>query len=441
MLSILRVRSFAQLFAAQVVALLGTGLLTIALGLLAFDLADDRAGAVLGTLLTVKMIAYVGLSPFAAALVARWPAKRVLIGADLFRCAVALALPFVDTIWQVYLLIFLLQAASATFTPAFQATIPALLPEDERYTRALSLSRLAYDLESLVSPVLAGLLLTVMSFHWLFAGTGVGFALSAALVAATAFPRVAQAAARPFRDRLFRGLHIYLATPRLRGLLALTLVAAAVGGFVLVNTVVVVKSVLGGTSATVALVMAAYGGGSMVAALALPRLLDRFGDRPIMRIAAAGGLAVFAAFAGVVAVAGWPGVAGVAAVWAVLGVFYSATITPSGRLLARSAHAHDRPSVYAAQFALSHGCWLITYPTAGWIGAGFGLEAALFALVLIGSAGLVAAFRLWPPDTRNAVAHDHADLPPDHPHLRQYGAAGAHRHVLVIDDVHNRWPG
>jgi hypothetical protein len=39
-------------------------------------------------------------------------------------------------------LIFLLQAASAGFTPTFQATIPDILPDEKDYTRALSLSRL-----------------------------------------------------------------------------------------------------------------------------------------------------------------------------------------------------------------------------------------------------------------------------------------------------------
>lgn len=80
---------------------------------------------------------------------------------DLVRAAIALLLPFVTQVWQVYVLIFLLQAASAAFTPTFQATIPDVLPAEKDYTHALSLSRLAYDLESLLSPTLAAMLLTV----------------------------------------------------------------------------------------------------------------------------------------------------------------------------------------------------------------------------------------------------------------------------------------
>ena len=56
-----------------------------------------------------------------------------------------------------------------------------MLPDEAQYTSALSLSQLAYNLENLVSPTLAAVLLTIISFHWLFAGTAVGFVASAAL--------------------------------------------------------------------------------------------------------------------------------------------------------------------------------------------------------------------------------------------------------------------
>ena len=65
MLDILANRTYRHLFAAQVIALIGTGLATVALGLLAFDLAGDNAGMVLGTALAIKMIAYVGVAPVA----------------------------------------------------------------------------------------------------------------------------------------------------------------------------------------------------------------------------------------------------------------------------------------------------------------------------------------------------------------------------------------
>jgi hypothetical protein len=45
--------------------LIGKGLATVALGLLAYQLAGGDAGAVLCTALAIKMIAYVGVAPTA----------------------------------------------------------------------------------------------------------------------------------------------------------------------------------------------------------------------------------------------------------------------------------------------------------------------------------------------------------------------------------------
>ncbi|HBS22379.1 MAG TPA: MFS transporter, partial [Thalassospira sp.] len=66
MLSVLSDRRYRNLFLAQISSLLGTGLATVGLSLLAFDLAGADAGMVLGTAFAIKMIAYVGASPFAA---------------------------------------------------------------------------------------------------------------------------------------------------------------------------------------------------------------------------------------------------------------------------------------------------------------------------------------------------------------------------------------
>ena len=43
MLSVLANRTYRHLFAAQVIALIGTGLMTVALGLLAFRIAGENA--------------------------------------------------------------------------------------------------------------------------------------------------------------------------------------------------------------------------------------------------------------------------------------------------------------------------------------------------------------------------------------------------------------
>lgn len=426
-------RSYRRLFAAQVIALLGTGLMTVALGLLAHDLAGAEAGVVLGTALAIKMVAYVVLAPIAQALADRLPRRGFLVALDLVRAATALALPFVSEIWQIYALIFVLQAASAGFTPAFQATLPDILPDEADYTRALSLSRLAYDLESLLSPLLAAALLTVVSFPALFAGTVAGFLTSALLVLGTLLPPLRPGARRRIWDRTTRGVRLYLATPRLRGLLAVNLAVAAAGAMVFVNTVVLVQTRFGLGQTQVAWALAAFGGGSMLAALALPRLLDRVADRPVMLAATA--LLVLGTASGAL-VAGF---SGLLALWAVLGLGYGLAQTPSGRLLRRSAHPEDRPALFAAQFALSHACWLLCYPLAGTLGAVLGLPAAFLVLALLGLAGLTLALWFWPAAEPAEIGHAHPGLPPDHPHLRDHVTPRGHRHPLIIDDLHPRW--
>ncbi|MDG0898666.1 MFS transporter [Pseudomonas sp. GD03721] len=432
MLSVLANRTYRHLFLAQLIALAGTGLATVALGLLAFDLAGAQAGAVLGTALAIKMTAYIGVAPIAAAFAERLPRKATLVMLDLARAAVAILLPFVTEIWQVYVLIFVLQSASAAFTPTFQATIPDILPDERDYTRALSLSRLAYDLESVISPMLAALLLTVVSFHSLFGGTVVGFLVSAAMVATVSLPVAPPVPQRSIYERTTRGIRIFLATPRLRGLLALNLTIAAASAMVIVNTVVLVQSRFGLPQEATATALMAFGAGSMIVALALPRLLDKLDDRKIMQVG--GGILVAGLFMGIFL----PSYQGLLGLWFFLGTGYSLAQTPSGRILRRSSAAQDRPALFAAQFALSHACWLITYPLAGWLGANLSLTASFVGLSLLAIAALMISLKIWRPEhDQEIVEHRHSDLPEDHPHIAD---GKIHAHAFVIDDEHQHWP-
>ncbi|MCC7273515.1 MAG: MFS transporter, partial [Alphaproteobacteria bacterium] len=363
--------------------------------------------------------------------------------------------PFVTEIWQIYVLVFVLQSCSAAFTPTFQATIPDVLPDEEDYTRALSLSRLAYDLESLLSPSIAAALLTVASYGVLFQCNAIGFVASAVLVLSVTLPRP-----RPvdriggIYAKLTYGIGVYLATPRLRGLLALGFSVSAAGSMIIVNTVVYARDVLGGTDRDVATLMLASGIGSIVAALALPRLLDRLPERPIM-LAGGGALAVVLALA-----ATMPGSAVAFVLWALIGAASSVVQTPAGRLLRRSAHPEDRPALFSAQFALSHACWLLTYPLAGWLGATAGLAPTFVVMAALVIVGVAAAVILWPSVETEAPEHEHAAVEHDHLHVHDahhpHDHAGdegpephrhphrhapvRHAHRLVIDAHHPVWP-
>lgn len=437
MLAVLRHRVYRRLFAAQVIALVGTGLATVALGLLAYDLAGSDAGSVLGTALAIKMVAYVAIAPVVGAVADRLPRRGLMVSADLVRAGVAVFLPFVDEVWQVYVLVFLLQSASAAFTPTFQAVIPDVLPEERAYTRALSMSRLAYDLESLFSPVLAAALLSVAGYNWLFTGTVFGFVASAALVVSTALPERAARTVPGTGRRTGTGTRLFLAVPRLRALLALDLAVAAAGAMVTVNSVVYVRDVLGLSEGALPLALGVYGAGSMVVALVLPRVLDKVPDRAVML---PGALALAVVFAGLGVVTAVPGggwrVPALLALWAAFGAACSAVLTPTGRLIRRSVPPGERTAAFAAQFSLSHGCWLLTYPLAGWLGAAAGLDWAVLALGSIALSAALLAVRLWP---RPPATHVHADLPQGHPHLAgalRVPTGWRHSHGPLADGLH-----
>lgn len=408
--SALATPTYRRLFAAQLVSVVGTGLATVALGLRAYDIAGGRAGQLLGTVFAIKMVAYVAVAPVAAALVHAARPRTVLVAADLVRVAAVLGLPLVTAVWQVCLLVLVLQAASAVHTPAYQAVLPRVLPDRRRYTQALALSRTADDLEMVLSPLLAAALLLVVPASGLFVGTAAGFAASALLVSRLVLTRppaapvdgAADGPATGFGGRVRRGVLLMARTPELRAVLALNLAVAAGGAFVLVQYVVVAHDVYATGDGGAAVLMASLGAGSVAVAALLPRALEVVPERVLML---GGGALVAVATAGLsVAVATRAGgFVAVAVLVALVGAGWAAAETPVGRIIARTTPEADQGAVFAAQFSLSHACWLVTYPLAGWLGGG-GLLVAGLVLAATGAVATAVTAALWRGSRAPAVA-------------------------------------
>ncbi|MFD3592742.1 MFS transporter [Nocardia sp. NPDC058640] len=437
-------RDYRLLFTAQIAALFGTGLTTVALGLLAYDLAGADAALVLSTALTLKMVAYVTIAPIAGAYAGKLPRRQFLMTLNGIRGAIVLALPFVDQIWQIYVLITLLQIASAAYTPTYQAILPDLLPDERDYTKALSAAQLAATMETLLSPMLAALALSLISFHWLFVGTGLGFAVSVALVMSARIPN-AVVGDGAIKERLVAGLRLFAATPRLRGLLGLNLVVAAAGSVVMVNTVNYARDVLGGNQSGVALLLAANGAGTMLMALTLPAVLDRRSERTVMLTGATvlitGLTAALTLSTLPTGTWHWPAAL---TTWATIGAGTALILTPTGRVLRRSARPQDRPALFAAQFSLSHVAWLITYPITGWLATTAGFTTTWAALAVIAALGTAAAIRFWPRHDPAEITHVHELGTVDPAILADAIKVGPrhyqHTHAYVIDTNHPRWP-
>lgn len=405
MFAVLRDRRFVALFASQVASLLGTGILTVAIALLAARIAGDDAGVVLSIALTIRIATYVVISPIATALLAGRSSRAILIGADAARIVVALALVFVTEAWQLYAAIVLLQTASAVFTPTFQAAIPEVLPDENDFTAAQSLSRLAYDLESLVSPLLAAALVTLLPTSWLFAITAVGFAASLVAVLLSRLAVRTPVTGEPFTTRLVRGVRLIGSIESTRFLALLDAAVAAVYATVLVNTVVIALRFEGGVddvATPLGIALALFGVGSIAVALVLPALLRRVSDRVVMT---GGAVAIVVILTVVAVIEAGPGLGLIAlgGLWMLLGAASSAVSTPSARLIRRDVSTADRPAVFSARFSTSHAWYAVAYPLAGVGGALWGVAAAtgaLAALTLVVLVGAVAGSR------RASAPHD-----------------------------------
>ncbi len=125
-------------------------------------------------------------------------------------------------------------------------------------------------------------------------------------------------------------------------------------------------------------------------------------------------------------------------VWALVGSGSGLVLTPVGRVLRRSAREADRPAVFAAQFSLSHACWLLSYPIAGWLVTATGFTPGWLTLAALTVLGGLAATRLWPrhdpPTQHGPVADDRlAGAEPT-------GGGGERPHPFTAGPRHPRGP-
>ena len=432
--------NFRWLFSAQVFSLVGTGLLTVALSLAAFSIGGVKAaGQVLGVIFALKMVAYVGIAPLIEAVLSGVNRKIALVSLDFGRLLLLVLMAFTENTYQIVLLSFVFFVLSAGFTPLYQSVIPDVVPEKDAYARALSWSRIAYTLESILSPTIAVALLTFITGSFLFLVAALALIGSIFALAVASFPpRVSDVSKKPFIQRVFKGMSIYIKTPRLKGLFLLNFALSLAMAWVFVNTVVYSGLRLGSSETYFPILMGFYGLGAALGASIVPRVVARLGERRTM----SSGTFLFAAVGCFFSVLQNPTIWLLSVIWVGFGIASSLVLTPGGLVLTRSAQAKDRAAVFAAQFSLSHAGWLVAYPLAGWAATWVSLEAAAFVLSLLCVVMTIIALQVWPSHDPLEREHSHPELPSNHPHLRDPVANGAnhrHLHAYTIDNLHPNW--
>jgi MFS transporter, NRE family, putaive nickel resistance protein len=413
--------TFARLYTAQAISLLGDALTWLGLALLAVELAGDRAAGVLATVLTCRIIAFIVCAPIVGMIADKFDRKLILVGTHLVRMLLVGLLPFVETIWQLYTIVLFINIFHAWFTPTYQATIP-IVTQPQEYAPAMALASVTYQTLSTIGPGLAGVMagwLGARTIFWLDSGS---FFLAALVILSVRQPLTvgsSSAETAPptsYWSRLTIGTRLLFGDGFLRYALALQLVGAIIGGQVLVNTVGYVNSILHLGDREYCWAMMAFGVGMVIAAL-IVAATQKYLARHWLLLGGAILMIVSMFFAD------RSTFLSLILLWLCVGIGKNAIDLPTQIAIGDRIPKHQQGQVYAAHFAWSHLWWGLAYPLAGWLGTAH--PDWMFSIAGgIGLFVLVVVQLCFAPAATN---HDHEAV--DHVH--------GHTHELFHQHAHD----
>jgi MFS transporter, NRE family, putaive nickel resistance protein len=422
---------FTRLYLAQAINLVGDSLTWLGLALLAFELAGEKSGTVLAGALTLRVIAFVLLSPIAGAIADRIDRKRVMIATHLARMGIVCLLPFVTQIWQIYSIVLALNVFSAFFTPTYTATIP-LVTTKETHSQAIALSSATYQLLGVLGPGLAGSMAVWVGTRQVFFLDGITF-LVAALTILTLPGQLsvnqnlptARTVKRTWQD-IKAGTFCLFADPSIRYALALQFVAAIAGAEILVNTVAYVQGTLHLGKLEYGWAMTAFGIGATLAAVGLGNVKQKF-KRTFYTSLGAVAIAV-ALFP-----ANWANLSSLLVLWAIAGIGQTLVNVPTQTLIADRVAVELQGRVYGAHFAWSHLWWAFSYPLAGWMGSHLP-TSNFFYSSLIASALWILFYLVLAPrsqtELNSGIWHEHEHSHnKHHQHYHSWSGAMPEPHI------------
>lgn len=428
----LRNPRFARLYAAQTTSLLGDALTWVGLALLVFELAGKNSSLVLSTALTLRVTAFVLLSPLAGALADRFDRKKIMVITHLARMSIVSLLPFVTQVWQIYALIFWLNVFNAFFTPTYKATIPLVTGQND-YPQAIALSSATYQLLSVLGPGLAGAVAAFIGARQVFFLDAITFVVAAILILSLPGQLTVESNQQPSRtvgrtlQDIKEGTTRLLTDAPIRYALAMQLVASIAGAQILVNTVGYVQGTLKLGEVQYGWVMAAFGIGATISAVAVGAIDTRIARTTQVLLGAA--IVTLALMP-----ANYVSLAGLMVLWAIAGAGQNLVNLPTETLIADRIPTALQGRVYGAHFAWSHLWWAVSYPLAGWLGSQFAENEFLYGSLV--GLGLLAIVQI----TLKPQPHEHEHLHymlHSHEHVHDEHHQHVHEPAMVLSEFHN----
>ncbi len=188
-LTVLRHAGFRNLWLGQIISQIGDYFAFLALMVVVSGFSNNAADttqAVSGLMIAFSLPRLL-FGVLAGVFVDRWDRRHTMLGADVTRSVLALALIpafLTHNLLLVYVLAFVMSAFGTLFNPAKSAIIPLLVPS-EQLTAANALSQTSQMLATFIGPALAGVTFAVVGKgnEWVaFAVDGLSFAVSAVAV-------------------------------------------------------------------------------------------------------------------------------------------------------------------------------------------------------------------------------------------------------------------
>jgi MFS family permease len=275
--SILRNRSFARVWSAQLISSMGSALTTLASSILVLRVTGSALSVGLMLIAASGPTLLVGL--IAGVFVDRLDRKRIMLVSDLLRALLICLIPFlirINIVW-LYVVVALSSSITQFFDSAHASVLSEMVPEKE-LCAATSMMAVASLGSTTVGFAVAGLIAISASIESAFYLDGASFLISAMLILLTPMPVLAgveDTSLRAIGSNLCAGLEAVRSTPILRSLFIAIAPIYLIYGLEISLLLPFTLRALGGTELDFGLQQAVEAIGIAAGSVMMARLADR----------------------------------------------------------------------------------------------------------------------------------------------------------------------
>lgn len=276
---------FLILFWGQLISKMGSSINTIGMSLYVLKFENPVFG--MGTLSLLLVIPWILVGPYAGLLADRYSKRTIIVFCDIIRGFLSICLFFIDSIWIFFVIVFAITILDVLFTPAINGYIPFIVPE-ENIEVANSWYSGSGELARLLGPAIGGFLVANFGSSLVFFINGISLIISGISEIFIKNPGIVHFEDKektPFIEDLKVGLQYAKTNNNIKFIIVFFAIASsAFGGFSILYATVATQN-LGLSDEWYGIFATINGVGSLLGAMALPYVLKKVKELPLMIIA------------------------------------------------------------------------------------------------------------------------------------------------------------